>query len=165
GQSEELVGRSAIYEGNPPDCAFQNTLVRFRAGPECDYRFAQHVFKQLWRTGVFRGIAKRTTSIAHLGVSRFAALKVAVPPLATQRIIVRPLALFEAAGKKLLELIEARSSYRRALMQQLLIGRKRFPEFRTRPWKMHRFDHLCEELSDRNGNLLGSDSVMGVIKG
>ena len=50
-------------------------------------------------------------------------------------------------------------------MQQLLAGQKRFPEFRSRPWPLHRFDALCEELSDRNGKQLGADSVMGVIKG
>jgi type I restriction enzyme S subunit len=50
-------------------------------------------------------------------------------------------------------------------MQHLLTGQKRFPEFKDRPWGRHRFDHLCEELSERNGSKLGADSVMGVIKG
>ena len=81
GQSEDLVGRSAIYEGIPASCAFQNTLVRFPAGPDCDFRFAQQVFKHLWATGAFRRISKRTTSIAHLGVNRFASLSVIVPTL------------------------------------------------------------------------------------
>jgi type I restriction enzyme S subunit len=30
GQSLELVGRPAMYWGTPPDCCFQNTLIRFR---------------------------------------------------------------------------------------------------------------------------------------
>jgi type I restriction enzyme S subunit len=62
-------------------------------------------------------------------------------------------------------LIEAKRIFKRGLMQRLLAGRSRFPEFRARQWDMHRFDYLCEELSERNGKLLGSDSVMGVIKG
>jgi type I restriction enzyme S subunit len=129
GQSLELVGRSAIYEGSPPDCAFQNTLVRFRAGPECDYRFAQQVFKQLWRTGAFQGIAKRTTSIAHLGVTRFADLKVTVPPPPAQRTIAHQLGLFDSTASTIDRLIIAKRKFKRGLMRQLLTGAKQFPEF------------------------------------
>lgn len=62
-------------------------------------------------------------------------------------------------------LIEAKRTFKCGLMQQLLTGRKRFPEFKGSPWVMHWFDHLCEELSERNGSSLGPDCVMGVIKG
>lgn len=134
GQSLELVGRSAIYEGKPAECAFQNTLVRFRAGQDCDYRFAQQVFKQLWRTRVFQGIAKRTTSIAHLGVNRFADLMVSVPPLPVQRTIAEQLGLFDTAIGTIDRLIDAKRTFKRGLMQQLLTGRKRFPQFRKDKW-------------------------------
>ncbi len=30
GQSRELVGRSAVFRDEVPDCCFQNTLIRFR---------------------------------------------------------------------------------------------------------------------------------------
>ena len=45
GQSLELVGRSAIYRGDPPNCCFQNTLVRFRAGDAMHTEFAQFIFQ------------------------------------------------------------------------------------------------------------------------
>ncbi|MER6028275.1 restriction endonuclease subunit S [Streptomyces sp. NPDC001851] len=75
GQSLELVGRSAIYRGAAGDFCFQNTLVRFRATQALDPEYAQLVFEYWRQVGVFAGIAKKTTSIAHLGSERFGALE------------------------------------------------------------------------------------------
>jgi len=55
GQSPELVGQSAIYEGGIDGLCFQKTLHRFRAypsGPSSLY--AQLVFRHYLRSGVFR---------------------------------------------------------------------------------------------------------------
>jgi type I restriction enzyme S subunit len=53
GQSRELVGRCAIYDGKLPECCFQNTLIRYRVGDgllrEYAFVFLQHCF----HTGVF----------------------------------------------------------------------------------------------------------------
>ncbi len=87
GQSRELVGRCAIYDGKLPECCFQNTLIRYRAGDKVltDYAFAflQHSF----HTGVFAAISSQTTSIAHLGADRFAKLRIPIPPKREQQRI------------------------------------------------------------------------------
>ncbi|MEZ7129276.1 restriction endonuclease subunit S [Nonomuraea sp. AD125B] len=87
GQSLDLVGRSAIYDGNKGEYCFQNTLVRFRPNSQVLPEYAQVVFERWLDTGVFAAIAKQTTSIAHLGSERFAALKFPLLPLAEQRYI------------------------------------------------------------------------------
>lgn len=87
GQSLELVGRSAIYEGNPPDCAFQKTLLRFRPSSRVNGRFVQTVFQWFLYTGRFAENAVQTTSIAHLTGVRFSAMKMPVPPLDEQQAI------------------------------------------------------------------------------
>jgi type I restriction enzyme, S subunit len=87
GQSLELVGRSAMFRGELENVAFQNTLVRFRASDAVDCRFALIVFRAYQRNGLFRSIARWTTSIAHLGAERFANLRFPLPPLAEQRCI------------------------------------------------------------------------------
>src|SRR5262249_5137633 len=46
GQSLELVGRSAIYDGPDDHYCFQNTLVRFRAGAAMDVGYAHATFKR-----------------------------------------------------------------------------------------------------------------------
>ena len=74
GQSLELVGRSAIYEGEPHRFCFQNTLIRFRANPPNDPRFCRGIFKFYIDIGRFMTIARQTTSVAHLGADRLAKL-------------------------------------------------------------------------------------------
>ena len=87
GQSRELVGRCAIYDGKLRECCFQNTLIRYRAGNKVltDYAFA--FFQHSFHTGVFASISSQTTSIAHLGADRFAKLRMPIPPKREQRRI------------------------------------------------------------------------------
>ncbi|MFI5769737.1 restriction endonuclease subunit S [Streptomyces sp. NPDC051658] len=88
GQSLELVGRSAIYDGPPGEYCFQNTLIRFRSGAGVVPAYAREVFRTWLNDGTFAAIAKKTTSIAHLGGDRFAKLVFPLVPLARQWRIV-----------------------------------------------------------------------------
>lgn len=88
GQSLNLVGRSAIYRGDPPDCAFQKTLLRFRA-TRLDVDFAHFVFQHYLYNGRFAANAVQTTSIAHLTGVRFAAMWMPVPKREEQQEIAR----------------------------------------------------------------------------
>ena len=88
GQSLELVGRPAIYRGEIPDCCFQNTLVRFKASPDVIPEYALYVFRAWLRSGEFRKIARWTTTMAHLGAERFAAMPFPLRPKACQQAIV-----------------------------------------------------------------------------
>ena len=88
GQSLELVGRPAIYRGGIPDCCFQNTLVRFKASPDVIPEYALYVFRAWLRAGEFRKVARWTTTMAHLGAERFAAMPFPLRPRASQQVIV-----------------------------------------------------------------------------
>ncbi|WP_405397455.1 restriction endonuclease subunit S [Streptomyces microflavus] len=88
GQSRELVGRAALYRGEPEEIYFQNTVIRFRAHDEILPEFALLVFRAYQYSGIFSGIAKATTNIAHLGLTRFKELPFPIPPRATQEEIV-----------------------------------------------------------------------------
>ena len=125
GQSKELVGRCAQYSGEPRDCGFQNTLVRFQAGEHIKARFAFWVFRHYFYAGVFSAIARQTTSVAHLGVSRFAKLKLALPDLEEQAAIVEGLETLNSRE----ELERCRLSQlgivKSALMSVLLTGELR----------------------------------------
>jgi type I restriction enzyme S subunit len=95
GQTLELVGRSSLYDGPDGAYCFQNTLVRFRPGPDVLPEYAQLVFSQWLATGVFSAIAKKTTSIAHLGGERFAKLPFPLVSLAHQARAVEIISSFE----------------------------------------------------------------------
>lgn len=122
GQSLELVGRPAMYMGDPEDCCFQNTLIRFRPSEKIDGKYALSLFQHFLYSGRFAAIAKRTTSIAHLGVARFAALQIALPPLDEQREIVDVLASFDARLRLEHERIAQLEIVKRGLAQGLLSG-------------------------------------------
>ncbi|MFD5412225.1 restriction endonuclease subunit S [Streptomyces nojiriensis] len=96
GQSLELVGRSALYDGPDGAYCFQNTLVRFRPGEGVLPEYAQVVFGRWLSTGVFAAIAKKTTSIAHLGGQRFASLSFPLASLADQDRIVETLSAVDS---------------------------------------------------------------------
>ena len=91
GQSLELVGRPAMFNGEVAGCCFQNTLVRFRPASGLDAGYALQVFIHYLKTGRFRQIAKWTNNIAHLGARRFAALEFPLCPILEQQEIVRVL--------------------------------------------------------------------------
>ena len=88
GQSPELLGRSAIYRGEPSDVAFTNSLIRFVPGDRVTSEWALLVFRRHMHTGRFRRESRITTNIAHLALGRFRTVEFPIPPLAVQDRIV-----------------------------------------------------------------------------
>lgn len=120
GQSLELVGRSAIYEGPPDRYCIQNTLVRFRCGENLVPAFAQATFKRWMDTGRFAQIAKQTTSIAHLGAGRFGALVMSLPPVPEQRRIAEVLGAIDEAIRGTEQVIAKLRQMKQGLLHDLL---------------------------------------------
>lgn len=112
GQSPELVGRPAKYRDEIPGACFQNTLIRFRAGPLVDPDFALLVFRHNLHAGVFRDIARWSTNIAHLGLERFRMLQFPLPPVEQQTLIA-------AEARDRLETVSAQADAVRASLARL----------------------------------------------
>jgi type I restriction enzyme, S subunit len=86
GQSTELVGRPAIWRNDIDDCCFQNTLVRFQANREKVVpEYALGVFLYFLRSGEFAKVSSKTSSVAHLGASRFSRMQFPLPPIVLQQ--------------------------------------------------------------------------------
>ena len=149
GQSAELVGRPAIYQGNPQDCCFQNTLIRFRPSAAVDPNFALKLFQQCLYDGTFKAIAKKTTSIAHLGVSRFAGLALKWPPFSEQRRIAQILSTWDQAIATAERLLANSQRCTRDLMASMLKGHRRFPGFSDK-WRYVDFDAVFERVTRKN---------------
>ncbi|MES2090198.1 MAG: restriction endonuclease subunit S [Pseudomonadota bacterium] len=156
GQSLELVGRCAIYADEyPVPCAIQNALLRFRAKSNVSALFASYVFRHCQHTGVFARIALQTTSVAHLGVSRFADLKLPWPQTETeQRAIATALSDVDALITGLEKLIAKKRDLKQAAMQQLLTGQTRLPGF-SGEWNIRKL----AELGDTYGGLVGKSKA------
>lgn len=85
GQSPELLGRPAIYRGDPPNVAFTNSLIRFQANEEVDPDWALFVFRSQMHNRRFMRESQITTNIAHLAAGRFKTVEFPLPPLDEQR--------------------------------------------------------------------------------
>lgn len=165
GQSIELVGRPAMYEGFPENCCFQNTLVRFKPNNRVNPHFALQLFRFCLHDGTFQKIAKKTTSIAHLGVSRFAELELLWPPLTEQTKIAQILSTWDKAIATSKRLLANSQQQKQALMQQLLTGQKRLAGF-SENWKDFALGQLFSERNETNRpdlTLLSITTEQGVI--
>lgn len=127
GQSLELVGRASMYRGElGAPCAMQNQLLRFRARRGTSSRFAEHLFRHCQRSGVFASIATQTTSVAHLGTSRFANLSLRWPAeFAEQEAVADVLSDMDAELAALEARHEKTRLLKQGMMQELLTGRTR----------------------------------------
>ena len=75
--------------------------------------------------------------------------KIAIPPIEEQSHIVKVLELWDTAIEKQSELIEKLKLRKRALMQQLLTGKKRLPGF-SGEWKHVSLKSFATEVSIKN---------------
>lgn len=85
-------------------------------------------------------------AITRLTLEKIGGLRIAFPPLSEQRKIADILTTWDEALQKLDALIEAKDRRRKALMQQLLTGRKRFPVFARKTWKKIRLNEVMERV-------------------
>ena len=150
GQSLELVGRCAIYQGEFPEpCAIQNALLRFRARANVSGLFASYLFRHCQQTGVFARIALQTTSIAHLGGSRFERLTLAWPKTENeQRAIAEALSDVDGLIGALDALIAKKRDLKQAAMQQLLTAQTRLPGF-SGEWVAKSFGDVVAPRKER----------------
>jgi type I restriction enzyme, S subunit len=125
GQSLELVGRCAIYDGPSGEFCFQNTLVRYRCSDSLLSRFAYMTFKRWLLLGRFMGTARQTTSIAHLGADRFSMMLIPVPSIAEQEAIVETFDLFDKRLNHERALLNKLRQLGHGLADDLLTGRVR----------------------------------------
>jgi len=70
----------------------------------------------------------------HFNVGSYNKLRVPLPPLPEQRKIAEILSTWDAAIEKTEALLATAKAQKRALMQSLLTGKRRFPEFEGLPW-------------------------------
>jgi type I restriction enzyme S subunit len=123
GQSIELVGRCSLYKnelGRP--CAIQNALLRFRSTGPVRAEFAEQYFRWCQYSGRFAEVATQTTSIAHLGLKRFASLRMPVPPRGEQEEIAGILMVMDQRLRAEETAKRAVVGAKSALMSVLLTG-------------------------------------------
>jgi type I restriction enzyme S subunit len=112
-----------------------------------------------FRTYVFKNsivsieIKKLATGSKVYGVSKtnLAKLNLLLPPLKEQTKIAKILSTWDIAIEDIEQLIAKKESHKKALMQQLLTGKKRFKEFKGEKWKEYKISDLGISYSGLTG--------------
>lgn len=131
----ELVGRCLFFPEVSEPISFSGFTIRGRVDQErLVPEFAASVMvtertKEQFRRGRGGG------NISNLSQDILAGVQVALPPLPEQRKIADILSTWDAAIEKTEALLATAKAQKRALMQSLLTGKRRFPEFEGQPWE------------------------------
>ncbi len=84
-----------------------------------------------------------------LPTERLIEVKVCLPSLPEQALIAKILDDADAVVRASESLIEAKSRYKRALAEQLLTGKFRFPEFKGQAWREAKLGEFLSQMSER----------------
>lgn len=101
-----------------------------------------------------------------LNKTEFSKFKIPVPPLPEQKAIADCISTWDSAIEKQSALINALTQRKKALMQQLLTGKKRLPGF-SEEWKEMKLGEICEIKKGSQINKIELSSNLGfpVING
>ena len=117
--SPEQVGKAAIWQGDVPNCCFQNTVIRHR--PHCrDFAtYLLWLYRHFYVEGKFAQVAGGV-GINHLSASRFAQIPLPICSPAEQAEIVRVLSTCLQSADALDREIDASFARSEALRQSIL---------------------------------------------
>lgn len=87
--SLDQIGRVAMWDGSIEDCSHQNHLIRWRAGHQINPRFVLFYLLSPVGRAQIEKVAKSTSGLHTLSVSKVAALSLNVPGVEEQEEIVR----------------------------------------------------------------------------
>jgi type I restriction enzyme S subunit len=86
----------------------------------------------------------------HLNTTELRRIALPVPPLDVQKRIVSALSGLDGLNDRFSALIHAKCTFKLGLVQQLLTGHKRFPEFAKRRWHTSRLGDHVNQVVRRN---------------
>jgi type I restriction enzyme, S subunit len=128
--SRDYVAQCIWVSQDYPDVAFNDHLIRVKLAPNVDSQFLQYVFRwDVMRARLLSFIPLAQGGQLTVNQTALSNVEIPIPPLEEQRKIADILSTWDEAIEKLEKLIAAKQKRKRALMQGLLTGKKRFKEF------------------------------------
>ena len=143
----DKLGRGTMWASQLPECLHQNHVFAVRVDrdqllPE----FFSAQTNSSYGKGYFLSCAKRSTNLASINSTQLKQFPALVPPLPEQRKISDILSTWDAAIEKTEALLATAKAQKRALMQSLLTGKRRFPEFEGQEWKEVRLGDVITDV-------------------
>jgi type I restriction enzyme, S subunit len=162
----DKLGRGTIWKDEIVRCLHQNHVFAVR----CDEKQIIPYFLSAFAAGPFGRwyfiiSSKQSTNLASINSTQLRQFSLPLPPLPEQKKIAEILSIWDETIDHTRKLIDAKKRRKKALMQQLLKGKKRLPGF-NEPWKEYRLGDLFEERREVNSEhlpLLAITGTRGVI--
>lgn len=162
----DKLGRGAVWRGQIKDCVHQNHIFVVRPNrKKLDERFLACQTQGPRGRAYFQSCSKQSTNLASINSSQLRQFPTALPPLPEQRKIASILATWDKALEKITALIEAHERRKKALMLQLLTGRRRLKGF-SKPWTTAKLGTLFKERVEQGRvelQLLSITADRGII--
>ena len=133
----DKLGRGSIWKNEISPCLHQNHVFAVR----CKKSLLLPFFLSAVASGphgrkYFLLSSKQSTNLASINSTQLKKFPIPLPPLSEQIKITEILSTWDTATEQTRELIDAKKSLKKALMQQLLTGKKRLPGFEG-DWKSY----------------------------
>ncbi|MBD1558039.1 restriction endonuclease subunit S [Vibrio sp. S9_S30] len=122
----DKLGRGDVWKGQIEPCLNQNHVFAVRVDQSVLIpSFLAALSGSHYGKTYFLSCAKRSTNLASINSTQLKEFPVLIPPLPEQRKIAKILSTWDKAIAKTEKLIETSKQQKKALMQQLLTGKKR----------------------------------------
>lgn len=127
----DKVGRSARYRGNIENCSYPDLMMRFRVDIEkVDMGFIEQKLRSSVIRNYYRSCAAGSSgTMVKINKSTVEKTPIQLPSIPEQKKIAKILSTWDKAIETVERLIANSKQQKKALMQQLLTGKKRFPGF------------------------------------
>ena len=148
--SHSLVGKVSLFDLDG-DYLTASYLVAFRPNLKVlNPTFSNNLLNTIRYQEKIRTIATKGVSQSNINPTSFKnIIKIPLPPLDEQEKIAEILSTWDEAINLTINLIESKKQFKKALMQNLLTAKIRFPQFKGE-WKEIRLGNFLEEKSERN---------------
>lgn len=142
----DKVGRSLRYKGEIHNCSYPDLLMRFRVDDEkVDLDFMEQTLKSSKVRAYFKACAAGSSaSMVKINKGTVENTPLHLPPLCEQRKIASILSTWDQALTTAEQLLANSQQQKKALMQLLLSGKQRLPEFSSK-WQTVRFGEAFRE--------------------
>ncbi len=140
----DKVGRSILFKGEIDNCSYPDLIMRFRANESLvDTGFIEAKLKSFLVRGYFKNCAAGSSrTMVKINKPIVEKTPLLLPPLHEQKKIACILSTWDKAIDTVKNLIENSKAQKKALMQQLLTGKRRLPRFNGR-WKEVCLADIC----------------------
>ena len=165
----DLVGKVSIWKNEALFALYNSNLLRlyFKEDFVENNDYVNFQFNSEITLANLKKYATGTTSVAAIYTKDLLKLKFLLPPLPEQKKIADCLSTWDSAIEKQSALINALTQRKKALMQQLLTGKKRLPGF-SDEWKEVKLGEIIidykEKPNDNNNYEIFTSSKNGLMK-